>query len=526
MQHVNNSAYADNTTYNERMINKVLFALLVITASPMLALAEGVPRISAFSISPSFISNNYQILVSWTIENANAHSLYFNCPAGVTIKTTEGSSFPCNVRQSTGVVTTPNGSAGFVVTNVSGATKMVTATMYPKDATGVDNDAGAMSASFSVGTSAQPILEFSLSSTSIASNAPVTLTWKGVDAPGVNAQFDCNDNLRIYSDSALTTRLSCGAPAFTSDLPLSGSVMVYPANSSDSTVSILARIMPKIATGLYDATHQLTAGFSIGRAPLPESPSIETLQSSTERVAPGEQFKVSWSSKNAVGANMELVCAAGMKVYSVAATSTTALPCGGSAFASPLLPSGTLSLKIESANTFGSLTVLVMPQKSNLEYIRSAGRSLSISLASAPTASVATTVAPQTTSASQTTSVTQPAVPSTPIAAPVQTPAAAAPKAPPPTAALSSTQASGKQIALSLTLRRGSRGDQVTKLQEFLAQDTSIYPEASVTGYFGAATERALGRFQIKYGIAKRGQAGYGTTGPKTRAKINSILKP
>jgi len=62
---------------------------------------------------------------------------------------------------------------------------------------------------------------------------------------------------------------------------------------------------------------------------------------------------------------------------------------------------------------------------------------------------------------------------------------------------------------------------EVTRLQQFLAQNSSIYPEARVTGYFGPATERAVQRWQAMKGLVSSGDAdstGYGYVGPKTRA--------
>ena len=76
---------------------------------------------------------------------------------------------------------------------------------------------------------------------------------------------------------------------------------------------------------------------------------------------------------------------------------------------------------------------------------------------------------------------------------------------------------------ITRTLKRGSRGADVTRLQEFLAQDKDVYPEGEITGYFGPATERAVGRFQEKKGIASPGQSGYGEVGPKTRAKVKEL---
>jgi len=76
------------------------------------------------------------------------------------------------------------------------------------------------------------------------------------------------------------------------------------------------------------------------------------------------------------------------------------------------------------------------------------------------------------------------------------------------------------------TLIVGAQSNDVSALQEFLkSQGASIYPEGKVTGYFGALTKAAVGRFQLKYGlVSSSSDAGYGIVGPKTRAKINSLL--
>ena len=72
-------------------------------------------------------------------------------------------------------------------------------------------------------------------------------------------------------------------------------------------------------------------------------------------------------------------------------------------------------------------------------------------------------------------------------------------------------------------MQKGSRGAQVSALQQFLAEDPTLYPEGLVTGYFGAASQTALERFQVRYGVASPGDAGYGLAGPKTRAKLNAL---
>lgn len=82
-------------------------------------------------------------------------------------------------------------------------------------------------------------------------------------------------------------------------------------------------------------------------------------------------------------------------------------------------------------------------------------------------------------------------------------------------------------LNLTTSLSRGSRGAQVTALQEALKTDASLYPEGLVTGFYGALTEKAVQRFQAKQGIVSSGtpaSTGYGRVGPKTRASLNSVF--
>lgn len=74
------------------------------------------------------------------------------------------------------------------------------------------------------------------------------------------------------------------------------------------------------------------------------------------------------------------------------------------------------------------------------------------------------------------------------------------------------------------SLKTGSTGDDVSRLQQFLARDKSIYPEGTVSGYYGALTEAAVKRWQAKYNIVSSGAAeatGYGVVGPRTAAAIS-----
>jgi hypothetical protein len=81
-------------------------------------------------------------------------------------------------------------------------------------------------------------------------------------------------------------------------------------------------------------------------------------------------------------------------------------------------------------------------------------------------------------------------------------------------------QQSQQTIAtLVTTLQQGSTGDNVKILQSLLAADPSIYPEGTISGFFGKLTSQAVKRFQKKHGIEQAGNVG-----PKTLKKLNELL--
>ena len=75
-------------------------------------------------------------------------------------------------------------------------------------------------------------------------------------------------------------------------------------------------------------------------------------------------------------------------------------------------------------------------------------------------------------------------------------------------------------LQLIRNLREGMTGADVTALQTILAADPTIYPEGTVTGYYGRLTSQALKKFQKKYGIEA-----VGFVGPKTLKKLNEVIK-
>jgi len=76
---------------------------------------------------------------------------------------------------------------------------------------------------------------------------------------------------------------------------------------------------------------------------------------------------------------------------------------------------------------------------------------------------------------------------------------------------------------LTKNLKRGSSGDDVKRLQQFLAQDPGVYPEAQVTGSYGPLTEASVKRWQAKFNVVTSGDpasTGFGAVGPRTIAAM------
>lgn len=79
-------------------------------------------------------------------------------------------------------------------------------------------------------------------------------------------------------------------------------------------------------------------------------------------------------------------------------------------------------------------------------------------------------------------------------------------------------------FAFKTSLKMGVTSEDVTSLQKFLVSTGLLTMPSGVSmGYYGALTAKAVGDFQVKYGIAKKGEAGFGVFGPKTRTQAGVI---
>ena len=82
-----------------------------------------------------------------------------------------------------------------------------------------------------------------------------------------------------------------------------------------------------------------------------------------------------------------------------------------------------------------------------------------------------------------------------------------------------STTSMSQLAQLIITLKPGMTHEQVKLLQVLLASDSTIYPEGTVSGFFGNKTRKAVKRFQRNHGISQTG-----LVGPMTRAELNKML--
>lgn len=91
------------------------------------------------------------------------------------------------------------------------------------------------------------------------------------------------------------------------------------------------------------------------------------------------------------------------------------------------------------------------------------------------------------------------------------------------TAPVATTPSTSSSVFLK-NLSFGMSSEDVRRLQTLLASNKDVYPEGTISGYYGSLTQKAVGRFQVKYGVATPSDLGYGNVGPKTRAKLQEVF--
>ncbi len=471
---------------------------------PLSAGAQVAPSVVSFTASPNSITSGQYVAFVWDLSDAGGYSFIIPCITGVKIKYTNGTVLPCGIPLSSTTIADDSFLLG--IFNVSGGASTVIARITPKSPGGADVSAASRDVSISVGTAVHPIASFTASTNTTIPETPITLSWTSDLSDGVNMSIGCNDNVSVTSPSyTAQASLPCGTPIFTSDLTQSGSLTLSFQNKDTLPQPLTITLLPTIKPKVYDGGHAERIDLTIASDVLPD-PVITAFSVSPAVTASDQAVTVSWSVDNAKGVNLRIGC-----LDSFAASSTILgtppLGCNAPLFASALPAKGTYGFYFHNTDKFDQTeTIALLPSQKTGFYDGVHTRSVQVTVHPVVSSGIGSVSTPQ-----QSATSTSTAMPS-----PVSSPPAAITAVP---ASFSFTRA----------LRRGSLGAEVSALQQFLSKNKVIYPESIVNGVFGPATERAVQRFQKKYGLILSGtpaSTGYGAVGPKTRQKLNTLAAP
>lgn len=476
----------------------LFFALLF---SIELAFAD-TPTVVSFTASRTMATSNGPIGFSWAIQNGGAPSITFNCPSGVRLWKSDGTTaVPCNTAQTIGSsqganVTYFSDAVDYIVTNTSGVAKALSATLTPIDTAGTTYPSLAQTTSFTVLTDPEPIFSFistSASSSQTMSYQPVTFSWVARGVTGINFMMSCQDNVIATSSSYSSgAQFPCGQPIFLTDLGSTASMTFNLFNMGNSNADVRFTILPAMEFGIYDASHGKSVTITV-KPYVPPSVSVVSFDMA-DKVNSGSPLPLSWNVSGADMVNLKISCDLSITV-SLSGTTTPLGTCGGYVFPMPVSSvSSTTLIFSNSSNAIQPISISVVPSKGGGIYDSTNSKTKILVVYPRGTlvqnsATVQTITPPS--GVGQGNNVVNP----------------------------SSTTKYKFIRALSL----GSRNEDVTNLQKFLKNYPDLYPEGLVTGYVGPATVRAVKRFQEKYKLAKAGDSGYGSVGPKTRAKLNEV---
>jgi peptidoglycan hydrolase-like protein with peptidoglycan-binding domain len=509
-----------------------VFAFLtVILLVPGGAAKAADPSVSSFSVSPSSVSSGQPVNISWTLENAGGHSLLFSCEQAVVIRNMNGNTLPCGTK--TSVSAQASDATTVTISNVSGALRQLTVTLIPKDGAGDDYSAAQQTASVTIGANQNPITSFTVA-TSTPSSATTTISWaSGTDVPAANLIIGCVTNDISASALSLGTQfLPCGAVISSTGLPASGSLELLFTNQSPLDVSIPLTIVPAIVSGSYDATHGKTFSILV-RGMKTIEPIIVSLTASPDKILSGGTSVLSWTTENASGVNIKFNCNEYLSAAKIENQATTTVACGNFIFNQPITGTSATVSVTNMTNSNQTVTASILPAIGNGVYSGVQQKNVNITVLGIGITSLPPTVqtpATNQTQASVTAGATSIAgcMPGyrfstlTGQACPANIASVPAPSTNETQYSVATTASKKTTFTKSLTI--GSRGADVTFLQQFFANQPEIYGSGVlVTGYFGPLTEALVKKFQEKYDIAAKGNPGYGYVGPKTRAKLNSV---
>lgn len=440
--------------------------------------------VSVFTANPSSVRSGMSVDFIWQLQGAGGYTFVIPCVESVNVKP-----LGCGVNHSS--TTKTSDYVSLTLVNYSGSSRSVKARLVPKDASGNDYYAGTREVAVLVDPMSDPITSFTPSSYATLPETPLTFSWASQEIAGVNMTMECKEYVRVTSPSYTAGySLPCDRPIFSTNLAPAGSLILNFTNPTSSSIPVRFTLLPAITSQTYDGTHARYLMIDVSSDKVVD-PEVRSFVGTTTDVLSGVQFGLSWSTVYTKGTNLKIACVEGV----TASSSGVALPCDVFIFSQDHASTSKVTLGFSNLNQGRrEVKVTLFPSAKVGEY--DAVRAKSIFIGVLPLGHKSQVV-------------TSP-VPAT----------APAPTPPAPVSAAGSPQA---KYVFSKTLFQGTRGTDVSALQEFLKKDSVLYPEGLVTGYFGPATGRAVQRFQTKYGIAAPGVAGYGVVGPKTRVKLNAV---
>ncbi|MFA5841864.1 MAG: peptidoglycan-binding domain-containing protein [Candidatus Paceibacterota bacterium] len=498
--------------------------LTVILLTPGGVARAANPSVSSFSVSPLSVSSGQPINISWTLADAGGHSLLISCQQAIVVRKIDGSIFPCGTR--TSISAQASDATTITVSNVSGVLKQLTISLIPKDGAGVDYDAAQQSETITVGANQNTITSFTVA-TSTPSGATTTISWvSATDVPAANLIIGCaTSDVSVVALSLGAQPLPCGVTASSGDLSASGSLELLFTNQSPLDISIQTTIIPAIVYGSYDAIHGLTKTILVQGKKTIEPAVISFTASSTKMISGGTSV-LSWTTQNASGVNIKFSCNENVSTAKIVNQATTTVACGNFIFDQPLTATNATVMLTNMTNGNQTVTVSLLPANINGTYSGLQQKDISLTVLGmgvtalpitnqtvtpvAQTPAIATTTSPATGCAPGHlfSTLTGQACPTILSLLPAQS---------------SASSAAAKKSAFTKPMSRGVTGTEVRTLQQFFAKYPEIYGKVTVNGIFGPATQKLVMKFQEKYGIAKKGSAGYGLVGPATRTKLNSL---
>lgn len=466
-------------------MKKIIITLAIIICG--IANQSFAATVSSFTTTNNYIDSGSFLSLTWNMSDASGHSLQIDCPLGIILKNAQsGADFSCGSAVS--ISENASDAVDFIAYNISGSTKTITALITPKDQNGALVTSEKKNLYVTIQPHNNPIDEFTIEPMTVNSGSPVTLSWKSNVLKKVNIQMTCKDNIVATSTSYTTsTYIPCNTPIFTSDLEPKSSVTIAPRNNGLNASDVTFTILPQVSTGVYDATRSVSKTVTVKIPPTPNA-TISLTKRSNDFTEDGATTTIEWDSENTNGVNVQFNCIPTITAY-LSSSATSSLPCESFINQSDYPSKGSLNLYFKNSGYANEIIkVKIIPKTSPSSF--DATKALIVQF----------TILPKGRSAIATTNFNNS-----------------------PSTVKTNSLSNKNKYQFSILIKKGSNGSSVTKLQEILKTDPSIYPEGLVTGYFGLATEKAVGRFQEKYGIAKAGEVGYGTLGPKTRAKLNSL---